>query len=172
MKHLFRITILLTIITLLFSSCSDNKCITCFGTGEANCTYCYGQGKQTCNECSGSGKNNRYDYGYNSSKGGQYDYHYDLFPCKKCSQTGKIECSNYSCVEGKIKCTSCNATGEEESGFFSGIKDGFLIIYSLLGKLFGFTISIYASNTSGLFYWVGFVFGIMIFVSIVGSNKN
>jgi hypothetical protein len=194
MKNSMGLFLLFTLTTLLFSGCSDNKCISCYGTGNAdcmtcsgtgkvNCSYCNGQGEKTCSACSGSGKEYRYDYGYDYANGGQYHYYYDRFPCKKCNQTGEIKCSNYSCEDGKVKCSNyscedgkvkcmmCNATGYEESGFFSGMKDGFLIIFCLIGKIFNSNIHLYASNTSGLFYWVGFVFGILL-LGAVGSRSS
>lgn len=58
--------------------------------------------------------------------------------------------------------SSCAPNGytESESGFFSGIIHGFILIFSLLGKLFGFSVGIYAEHNSGFFYWLGFIIGI------------
>lgn len=47
-----------------------------------------------------------------------------------------------------------------EAGFFTGIWHGFIIIFSLIGKLFGANIGIYAEHNSGFFYWLGFILGI------------
>jgi hypothetical protein len=58
--------------------------------------------------------------------------------------------------------SSCAPKGYEssESGFFSGIWHGLIIIFSLIGKLFGANIGIYAEHNSGFFYWLGFIIGI------------
>ncbi|MCB0465794.1 MAG: hypothetical protein KDC78_09010 [Aequorivita sp.] len=58
--------------------------------------------------------------------------------------------------------TSCAPAGYtySESGFFSGLWHGFIIIFSLVGKLFGADIGIYAENNTGFTYWLGFIIGI------------
>jgi len=58
--------------------------------------------------------------------------------------------------------TSCAPEGYEshESGFFSGLWHGFLIVFSLIGKLFGSDIGIYAEHNTGFTYWLGFIIGI------------
>ena len=58
--------------------------------------------------------------------------------------------------------SSCAPRGYESSepGFFSGIWHGFIIIFSLIGKLFGFNIGLYAEHNTGFFYWLGFILGI------------
>ncbi len=49
----------------------------------------------------------------------------------------------------------------EECGFLSGIWHGFCFFpFSLLGKLFGADIGLYAEHNSGFFYWLGFIIGI------------
>ena len=58
--------------------------------------------------------------------------------------------------------TSCapkHYTGSEY-GFFSGIWHGLIVVFSIVGKIFGFDIGIYAENNSGFFYWLGFLIGI------------
>lgn len=88
------------------SGTSKVNCSYCNGQGKQNCTYCAGQGTQNCTSCAGSGKEYRYDFGYDYANGGQYHYYYDRFPCRKCGQSGRIKCSNYSCKNGKIECTN------------------------------------------------------------------
>lgn len=58
--------------------------------------------------------------------------------------------------------TSCAPSGYESSkaGFFSGIWHGFIIVFSLVGKLFGADIGIYAEHNTGFTYWLGFILGI------------
>lgn len=58
--------------------------------------------------------------------------------------------------------TSCAPAGYEsnKSGFFSGLWHGFIIMFSLIGKLFGADIGIYAEHNTGFTYWLGFIIGI------------
>jgi len=58
--------------------------------------------------------------------------------------------------------TSCAPKGFEshECGFFSGIWHGIIIVFSLIGKLFGAEIGIYAEHNTGFTYWLGFIIGI------------
>ena len=58
--------------------------------------------------------------------------------------------------------TSCAPGGYEsyESGFFSGLWHGFIIVFSLIGKLFGADIGIYADHNTGFTYWLGFIIGL------------
>jgi hypothetical protein len=58
--------------------------------------------------------------------------------------------------------SSCAPSGYEshESGFFSGLWHGFIFIFSLIGKLFGADIGIYAEHNTGFTYWLGFIIGI------------
>ena len=58
--------------------------------------------------------------------------------------------------------TSCAPEGYEshESGFLSGLWHGFIIVFSLIGKLFGADIGIYAEHNTGFTYWLGFILGI------------
>lgn len=61
-----------------------------------------------------------------------------------------------------IYLSSCAPSGYEShsAGFFSGIWHGFIILFSLIGKLFGADIGIYAEHNTGFFYWLGFIIGI------------
>jgi len=58
--------------------------------------------------------------------------------------------------------SSCAPSGyvEREAGFFSGLWHGIIIIFSLIGKLFGGDIGIYAEHNTGFTYWLGFIMGI------------
>jgi len=58
--------------------------------------------------------------------------------------------------------SSCAPNGylPREAGFFSGLWHGFIILFSLIGKLFGADIGIYAEHNTGFFYWLGFIIGI------------
>ena len=46
-------------------------------------------------------------------------------------------------------------------GLIGGIWHGFIILFSLIGKLFGADIGIYAENNTGFFYWLGFIIGVV-----------
>jgi len=61
-----------------------------------------------------------------------------------------------------INLTACAPNGytEHEAGLFSGIWHGLILIFSLIGKLFGAHIGIYAEHNTGFTYWLGFIIGI------------
>jgi hypothetical protein len=58
--------------------------------------------------------------------------------------------------------SSCAPEGYEsnKSGFFGGIWHGLILGFSLIGKLFGADIGIYAEHNTGFTYWLGFILGI------------
>jgi hypothetical protein len=60
--------------------------------------------------------------------------------------------------------SSCAPSGyeSEEAGFFSGLWHGFILVFSIIGKIFGSDIGIYAENNTGFTYWLGFILGIGI----------
>ena len=66
---------------------------------------------------------------------------------------------SFACI---ILLSSCAPNGYtvEKHGFISGLWHGFIIIFSLIGKLFGMDVGVYAENNSGFFYWLGFIIGI------------
>ncbi len=70
-----------------------------------------------------------------------------------------------------ISLSSCAPDGYEyhKSGFFSGILHGIIIVFSLIGKLIGMDIGIYAEHNTGFTYWLGFIIGIGAFGG--GSNS-
>lgn len=47
-----------------------------------------------------------------------------------------------------------------ETGFFSGIWHGLIFVFSIIGKVFGADIGIYAENNTGFTYWLGFNIGL------------
>lgn len=57
-------------------------------------------------------------------------------------------------------------------GFFSGIIHGFVFFFSLIGKLFGFNIGLFAENNSGFFYWFGFIIRISGFGGGASSRNK
>lgn len=67
--------------------------------------------------------------------------------------------------------TSCAPQGYEshESGFWDGLWHGFIIVFSLIGKLFGADIGIYSEHNTGFTYWLGFVIGIVASATGGGS---
>jgi hypothetical protein len=67
--------------------------------------------------------------------------------------------------------SSCAPKGYEsdKAGFFSGVWHGIIIFFSLIGKLLGRDIGIYAEHNTGFTYWLGFIIGIGVFGS--GSNS-
>lgn len=62
-----------------------------------------------------------------------------------------------------LNLTSCAPLGytPNESGFFSGLWHGIIVGFSLIGKLFGADIGIYAEHNTGFTYWLGFILGIL-----------
>ena len=50
-----------------------------------------------------------------------------------------------------------------EYGFFSGIIHGFLLVFALIGKLFGMHFGLYAFHNTGFFYYLGFLIGLSAF---------
>ena len=73
-----------------------------------------------------------------------------------------------------ISLSSCAPEGYEsqKSGFFSGIWHGLILIFSLIGKVFGADIGIYAEHNTGFTYWIGFIIGIGGFGGGVNSTRG
>jgi hypothetical protein len=61
-----------------------------------------------------------------------------------------------------LSLTSCTPEQltEKEYGFFSGLWHGFIFIFSLIGKMFGAKVGLYALHNTGFFYYLGFLFGL------------
>ena len=47
-----------------------------------------------------------------------------------------------------------------EYGFFGGLWHGFIIVFSIMGKIIGMNIGVYAENNTGFTYWLGFIIGL------------
>ncbi|WP_316807311.1 hypothetical protein [Pedobacter agri] len=47
-----------------------------------------------------------------------------------------------------------------EYGFFGGLWHGFIVVFSIIGKILGLKIGIYAENNTGFTYWIGFIIGL------------
>jgi hypothetical protein len=58
--------------------------------------------------------------------------------------------------------TSCAPDGgsSHEYGFFGGIWHGIILVFSLIGKLFGGDIGVFADHNTGFTYWLGFIIGV------------
>ena len=59
---------------------------------------------------------------------------------------------------------------DDPPGFFSGLINGFLIVFSLIGSIF-FDIRIYAFPNSGFFYDFGYLIGAAMFLGGAGASK-
>lgn len=61
-----------------------------------------------------------------------------------------------------ISLTSCAPEGDSshEYGLFGGIWHGFIFTFSLIGKLFGAGIGLFADHNTGFTYWLGFIIGL------------
>lgn len=75
------------------------------------------------------------------------------------------------CVTCLISCVPKDYESHE-SGFFSGIWHGIIIVFSLIGKLFGRDIGIYAEHNTGFTYWLGFIIGIGAFGGGSSSSRR
>ncbi len=64
-----------------------------------------------------------------------------------------------------ISLVSCAPAGytSKEAGFFTGIWHGLIFFFSIIGKIFGAKIGLYAEHNSGFGYWLGFLIGIGAF---------
>jgi len=62
-------------------------------------------------------------------------------------------------------CAHHNAPEEivDPYGFFSGLWHGYIIVFSFLGWLFVDDVFIIGQPNTGLFYYIGFVLGLMGF---------
>jgi hypothetical protein len=58
--------------------------------------------------------------------------------------------------------SSCAPKGYvlHSAGFFSGIWHGYIIFFSIIGKIFGINVGIYAEHNTGFFYWLGYFIGL------------
>lgn len=67
--------------------------------------------------------------------------------------------------------SSCAPSGfeEEPAGFLWGLWHGFIIFFSVIGKIFGMDIGIHALNNTGWPYWLGFLIGLS--AAIGGGGK-
>ena len=70
-------------------------------------------------------------------------------------------------------CAPAEAT-TKEYGFLNGLGHGFVLFFVLIGKLFGNDAGIYAVNNSGFWYWLGYLIGLSILMSMVygGGRRN
>lgn len=71
------------------------------------------------------------------------------------------------CVTTLISCAP-NGYTSHNAGFFEGLWHGFIIIFSVIGKLIGKHIGIYASHNTGVTYWLGFIIGL----GVLGGGGN
>jgi len=60
--------------------------------------------------------------------------------------------------------TSCAPVGNtsEVYGFLYGIVHGFISPFTLIAKLLGAHVGVYAEHNVGTLYWVGFVLGVIL----------
>ena len=63
-------------------------------------------------------------------------------------------------------CAPAEAT-TKTYGFFPGFGHGFVLFFVIIGKLFGNDAGIYALNNNGFWYWLGFLLGMSMLMSIV-----
>jgi len=70
--------------------------------------------------------------------------------------------------------TSCAPVGMtgQQYGFIYGIVQGFISPFVLIAKLFGAQIGLYAENNTGMLYWAGYIFGILILLGGGGGGYS
>lgn len=59
-------------------------------------------------------------------------------------------------------CAPAGPTPDHTFGFFAGLWHGFILIFSVAGKVFGFDIGVFAATNTGTFYWLGVFLGITV----------
>jgi len=52
-------------------------------------------------------------------------------------------------------------------GLWIGMWEGFILPFSLLGKIFNLNIGIHESHNSGAIYWIGYLIGFILFMKSV-----
>lgn len=52
-------------------------------------------------------------------------------------------------------------------GMWTGLWQGFILPFSLLGKIFSFNIGIHELNYSGATYWIGYLIGFLLFIKLI-----
>jgi ABC-type multidrug transport system permease subunit len=70
--------------------------------------------------------------------------------------------------------TSCAPVGmtREEFGFLYGIVHGFISPFTLIAKLLGANIGVYALHNAGSLYWLGFILGVVILIGGGGGGGS
>jgi hypothetical protein len=68
--------------------------------------------------------------------------------------------------------TSCAPVGmtSEVYGFLYGIVHGFISPFTLIAKLLGAHVGVYAEHNVGTLYWVGFILGIVLLLGGGGGS--
>jgi len=64
---------------------------------------------------------------------------------------------------------NCEMAGisDTDPSFWPGLYHGFILPFSLLGKIFNLNIGIHATRYDGSIYWIGYLFGLLIFIRLV-----
>lgn len=55
----------------------------------------------------------------------------------------------------------------DSPGALTGLWQGFILPFSLLGKIFNLNIGIHETSYSGTLYWIGFFIGFILLVKLV-----
>lgn len=56
---------------------------------------------------------------------------------------------------------------EDCPGLWTGLWQGFILPFSLLGKIFHLNIGIHETSYSGILYWIGFMTGFVLLIRII-----
>lgn len=56
---------------------------------------------------------------------------------------------------------------KDSPGALTGLWQGFILPFSLLGKIFNLNIGIHETSYSGTLYWIGFFIGFILLMKLV-----
>ena len=71
----------------------------------------------------------------------------------------------FSCaVKPKGEMASLN---NDSAGLWTGLWQGFILPFSLLGKIFNINIGIHEISYSGASYWIGYFIGLVLLVKFI-----
>lgn len=55
---------------------------------------------------------------------------------------------------------------KDSAGLWTGLWQGFILPFSLLGKIFNLNIGIHEISYSGTLYWIGYLIGLLLLVRL------
>lgn len=64
-------------------------------------------------------------------------------------------------------CTEMKSILNESPGLWIGLWQGFILPFSLLGKIVNLNIGIHESINTNVIYWIGYLVGFILFMKII-----